>query len=89
MHAELERIAALGDLEAQGHALAALLRTVEDGRRLAVAARRVIIDKLRAAGYSHQQVADVIELKRGTASQLAAGKQTGRRRATRSSDPEP
>lgn len=76
----LTRIAAMTDLEAQGHALAAILRTVDDARRRAVAMRKDLIDRMRDAGYSHSQVASAIERDRSTASQVARGKQTGRRR---------
>lgn len=80
MEAELARIAGMADLEEQGHALAALLRTLDDARRRAVAMRRGLIETLRAAGYSHSQVGTAIERDRSTAAQLAAGKHTGRRR---------
>lgn len=80
MTAELDRIAAITDLEEQGRAVAELLRTLDDAHRRAIALRRDVVLGLRQANLSHAQVAEVIGVVRETAAQIAAGKQTGRKR---------
>lgn len=84
--AELDRIAAIDDLEEQGRAVAAYLATLGIAKTRAVALRREVVLGLRAGDRSHSQVAAIIRVERGTAAQIAAGKQTGRRSARRPPD---
>jgi hypothetical protein len=87
--AELDRIAKISDLEEQGRAVAELLRTLDVAKRRAVALRREVVLRLRANDRSHAEVAEIILLDRGTAAQIAAGKQTGRKSAQRAVEDHP
>ena len=77
--AELDRIAALDDLEAQGRAVADLLSVLDLAHDEAVRMRHEIVIRLRESGCSHAEVATIINVARGRAAQIAAGKHTGRR----------
>ena len=88
MTAEIDRIAAIRDPEEQGRAVAELLRTLDVAKRKAVALRRDVVLALRAADRSHAEVAEIILLDRGTAAQIAAGKQTGRKRRSPPKQPD-
>jgi DNA-directed RNA polymerase sigma subunit (sigma70/sigma32) len=83
--AAIARIEAIPDLEERGRAIAKLLRDLTETHREAVKLRREIVLGLRSAGLSHADVGEVFGVARETAAQIAAGKQTGRRR-TRPSD---
>jgi hypothetical protein len=87
LNAEIDRIAAIPDLEEQGRAVAALIRTLDEGHKRAVEIRRAVVLGLRSSTspetgrpYSHAEVGRVLGIVRETAAQIAAGKQTGRRR---------
>lgn len=78
--AEVARVAALEDLEEQARAVGDLIRDLGAARSEAAKLRAEVVRSLREHR-SHQEIADLLKVSRGTAQQIAEGRHTGRRRA--------
>jgi len=76
---DLARARALTDPAERAKALTDVLRQLDDLAAEVRADRRAAVLELRAAGQSHQDVANLLKVSRGRAQQIAEGRSNGRR----------
>lgn len=78
--AAVQRLNSLDDLDDQTIAVGELLRDLQAVRPLVTAIRTRIVRAQRERGRANKDLAAMLQLHEGTVSQIAAGKQTGRKR---------
>ena len=76
----VRRVAGMDDLDEQTIAIGALLRDIQAAEPVATALRAQIISRQRERGRTYREIAEMLQLHWATVAQIAAGKQTGRRR---------
>jgi DNA-directed RNA polymerase specialized sigma24 family protein len=76
------RVDAMDDLDEQTIAVGALLREIQEAEPAVTAIRARVVRAQRARGRTNREIAEMLKIHEVTVSQIAAGKQTGRKRRT-------
>jgi len=82
----VQRVAEMADLDEQTIAIGELLRDIQAAEPQATALRQRIIREQRARGRTYREIGEMLQIHEVTVSQIAAGKQTGRKRRPPESD---
>lgn len=81
---EVARIAAIPDLKERAASVATFLRELTRARTALIdQVRTPLVHTLRASGFSHGQVAELLQIARGTEQKISEGRHKGPQRGAR------
>jgi DNA-directed RNA polymerase specialized sigma24 family protein len=85
---EVERIATIPDLKERAASVATFLRELTRARTALIdQVRTPLVLTLRTAGFSHGQIAELLQIARGTEQKISEGRHKGTKRGTREQEP--